>query len=69
MRADGTRIESWEALVNAVRARPGMPLRLGVERGDTSTTIEVVPDAVNAGDSRIGRIGAAPHIPAAQAAF
>ena len=67
VRADGERVESWEALVNRVRARPGTVLRLGVERGETSMAIEVVPDSVSAGDTRIGRIGAAPRLPAAEA--
>ncbi len=67
VRADGVRVETWEALVNAVRARPETPLRLGVERGDTSMTIEVTPDGVSSGETRIGRIGAAPLIPAAEA--
>jgi regulator of sigma E protease len=63
VRADGQPVGSWEAVVAAVRARPGAPLRLAIERGDTSLTIEVVPDAVAAGEARIGRIGAAPRVP------
>jgi regulator of sigma E protease len=66
-RADGVRVETWEALVNAVRAKPGTPLRLSVERGETSLVIEVVPDVVAAADARIGRIGAAPRMPEGQA--
>src|SRR5258708_7656387 len=58
VRAEGQPVDSWEAVVKAVRARPGAPLRLAVERGDTAMTIEVVPDAVAAGEGRIGRIGA-----------
>jgi regulator of sigma E protease len=66
VRADGQPVGSWEAVVAAVRARPGAPLRLAIERGDTSLTIEVVPDAVAAGEARIGRIGAAPRVPPSQ---
>src|SRR5256885_15192909 len=36
---------------------------LTVERGDTTRTLEVVPDSVSAGEMRVGRIGAAPFIP------
>ncbi len=63
VRADGQPIATWEAMVAAVRARPGAPLRLAIERGETSLTIEVVPDAVAAGEGRIGRIGAGPRVP------
>jgi regulator of sigma E protease len=67
VRADGQPVDSWESLVAAVRARPGTPLRLALERGETSLTVEVVPDAVAAADQRIGRIGAAPLLPASHA--
>jgi regulator of sigma E protease len=67
VRADGQPVGSWEAVVSAVRARPGAPLRLAIERGDTSMDIEVVPDAVAAGEARIGRIGAAPRVPPSHA--
>ena len=67
MRADGKPLDTWEALVSAVRAAPGKPLALVVEREGGTRTVEVVPDAVTAGEARIGRIGAAPHIPASHA--
>jgi regulator of sigma E protease len=67
VRADDEPIDSWEALVAAVRAKPGEPVRFTVERGGSTQLIEVVPDAINAGDTRIGRIGAAPEMPAAHA--
>ena len=63
VRADGNAIDGWEAFVNVVRSRPGAPLALVVERGGATRTIEVVPDAVNAGGQRIGRIGAGPLQP------
>ncbi len=62
-----SRATSWESLVAAVRSRPGTPLQLTVERGDTTRTIEVVPDSVSAGEVRVGRIGAAPFIPPSHA--
>ncbi len=67
VRADGAPVDTWEALVNVVRARPGQVLRLVVERGETTLPIDVVPEAVAAGEARIGRIGAGPRMPAAQA--
>jgi regulator of sigma E protease len=63
VRADGKPVDSWEALVNAIRARPGKPLALTVERDGTTRTVEVVPESVASGDTRVGRIGAAPRVP------
>jgi regulator of sigma E protease len=65
--ADGKPVESWEALVAAVQARPEMPLRLTIERDGARRALEVVPASVAAGDKRIGRIGAAPQVPASHA--
>jgi regulator of sigma E protease len=65
--ADGRPVRSWEELVGAVQARPDMPLSLKIERGGTTQTLEVVPASVSAGQKRIGRIGAAPQVPAAHA--
>jgi regulator of sigma E protease len=67
LRADGKAVQSWEALVSAIRARPGLPLRLTLERAGARMTVEVVPDAVAAGGERFGRIGAAPFVPPAHA--
>jgi len=67
VRADGAPVDSWEKLVGTIRARPGVALRLTVEREGATRAVDVVPDAVNAGDTRIGRIGAAPRIPPEQA--
>jgi len=65
LRAGGAAVQTWEALVLAVRAHPGKVLQLAVERDGVQLRIDVLPDAVNENGSRIGRIGAAPHIPAA----
>lgn len=67
VRIDGNPVDTWETLVGLVRSRPGIPLRLSVQRAETSLTIEVVPEAIASGDGRIGRIGVAPRIPPAQA--
>jgi len=65
--ADGRPVESWDALVAAVQARPEMPLALTIERAGARQAVEVVPAAVAAGPKRIGRIGAAPQVPASHA--
>ncbi len=51
--ADGAPIDTWEAFVAAVRAKPGAPLSLVIERAGSRRTLEVVPDAATR------RIGAA----------
>jgi regulator of sigma E protease len=64
--ADGRDVATWEQLVQAVRERPGTVLRLAVERGGAQLKIDVLPDRVAENGARIGRIGAAPSIPAAE---
>jgi regulator of sigma E protease len=68
VRAEGAPIATWEALVAQVRANPGKPLRLVVERGEVTLPLEVVPEAIGQGEARIGRIGAAPRVPDSHAA-
>jgi regulator of sigma E protease len=67
LRADGASVATWEALVQKVRAHPGTVLQLAVERDGTQLRIDVLPDVVSENGARIGRIGAAPRIPAADA--
>jgi regulator of sigma E protease len=67
VRAGGKPVATWEELVAAVQAHPGKPLQLMLERGETTRTIDVTPDSVAAGERRIGRIGAAPRVPASHA--
>ncbi|HEU4644772.1 MAG TPA: RIP metalloprotease RseP [Burkholderiales bacterium] len=64
---DGQSIATWEALVREVRARPGEPAQLRIERSDLTMTLQVTPEAVSAGGETIGRIGAGPLIPDAHA--
>jgi regulator of sigma E protease len=63
---DGRKVETWEALVNVIRASPGVRLHLALERSGRALAIDVVPDAIASGDARIGRIGAAPYVPPGQ---
>jgi regulator of sigma E protease len=63
--AGGAPVATWEALVQAVRAHPGKVLQLAVERDGAQLRIDVLPDAASENGARIGRIGAAPRIPAA----
>jgi regulator of sigma E protease len=61
-KADGRALDTWDDLVQAVRARPGQTLRLAVERQGTTVAVDVTPDTVVSGGTRIGRIGAAPEV-------
>ena len=63
--ADGVPVASWDALVQAIRDHPETVLALTIERDGAQLRIDVLPDAVNQNGARIGRIGAAPRIPAA----
>ena len=67
VQAAGKPVATWEALVGAIQAHPGKPLALMFEREGATRTLEVTPDAVAAGERRIGRIGAAPRVPASHA--
>ena len=65
---DGRPVPTWEDLVREVRRRPGQQAALRIERGELSMTLQVTPEDVAVNGERIGRIGAAPEIPAAHAA-
>ena len=57
------RIESWDEVVNVVRAAPGSPLVIEVRRGGApQPAVAVTPDAMVENGVRIGRIGAAPLV-------
>ncbi len=62
LEVDGQAIEHWDALVERVRAAPGQPLALLVQRRDEIRTYTLVPAEVVAGNERVGRIGAAPRL-------
>jgi regulator of sigma E protease len=58
----GERIASWEELVAKVRAAPGRPLVLEIDRAGATRRVELVPEGVTQGTETIGRIGAAPEV-------
>ena len=65
---DDRPVDAWEDLVREVRRRPDQAARLRIERGELSMALQVTPEAVAVNGERIGRIGAAPAIPADHAA-
>ncbi|HEU0305911.1 MAG TPA: RIP metalloprotease RseP [Lysobacter sp.] len=66
--ADGRPLATWDDLVQVVRQRPQQPVRLAIDRAGLGMEVVVTPEAVAASGARIGRIGAAPHIPETHAA-
>lgn len=65
--ADGKALATWDDLVRTVRERPGAPLRLAIERRGERLSVEVVPETATANGMQIGKIGAAPLVPASHA--
>lgn len=59
---NGRKIGLWEDLVDKIRTSPGIPLMLEVRRGDKVMGLEVIPDTVNEGGKKIGKIGIGPLI-------
>ncbi|MBK6744479.1 MAG: RIP metalloprotease RseP [Hydrogenophilales bacterium] len=60
---DGVAVAGWRELVEAIRARPGQPLRLELQRGGQTLAVSVTPESVK--DTQgigIGRIGAGPKV-------
>ncbi|ARO87258.1 RIP metalloprotease RseP [Nitrosospira lacus] len=59
---NGTKTVLWEEVVQRIRASPGVPLALEIQRGNTITDIEIIPDTVTENGEKIGRIGIGPQI-------
>jgi regulator of sigma E protease len=55
--ADGAPLTSWVAFVDIVRAHPGRPLQLGVQRGDSRLSVNVTPEAERDPTARGGEVG------------
>lgn len=62
--ADGAAIANWPAWVELIRSRPGEVMQIVIERDGRSMTLPLQVDRVNEGERAVGRIGAAPQIPA-----
>ena len=58
VRADGEAIPDWVRWVDYVRAHPKQAMDVTVERSGETLVIPLVPDEVEDGDRRVGRIGA-----------
>lgn len=56
--ADGQPIDDWRAWVDYVQARPGVEIRLTIERAGSRQTVALTPAPLARDDDVIGRIGA-----------
>ncbi|WP_459866295.1 sigma E protease regulator RseP [Endothiovibrio diazotrophicus] len=63
---DGLPVPDWDWWADYVKARPGVPLQVSVERGGASLTLTVTPREVQGGEGPVGRVGAAARIEPAQ---
>ncbi len=62
-RINDVAIDSWSELVDAVRTSPEQALRFEILRDRHAVQITVTPESREVNGTRIGRIGAAPHVP------
>jgi regulator of sigma E protease len=53
----GAPLNSWDELVERIRARPGVPVPAQIRREGQTLSIELTPDEVDDNGTRIGRIG------------
>ena len=64
---DGTPIEDWDALVRRVRAAPGEPLSLVIDRFGQSIDLDIVPAVQTDDQGAYGQIGVTVEPPAPEA--
>ena len=59
---DGEPVPDWEALVEAVRASPGAPLEMTVQRDGQRVELQARPETRETEDGPVGRLGAGPKV-------
>jgi len=62
LRVDGIEMKRWMQVVDVIRAHSGQSIRLDIQRGGTNLTISVIPQPVEDGGKKIGKIGAGPKV-------
>ncbi|MHB1214804.1 MAG: RIP metalloprotease RseP [Thiobacillus sp.] len=60
--ADGKPVANWQDWVQLVRQHPAQSLRIEYERQGRRGELTVVPEAVDEGGQRVGKIGAGPKV-------
>jgi regulator of sigma E protease len=60
---NGKAVATWEELVKAVRAKPGVPIELTLRKSDgTQREVTLTPEVATENGQRIGKIGVGPFI-------
>ena len=62
LRANGVAMQRWDELVEMIRAHPGQTVRLDIQRGEMTSSIELMPQEVAESGKIVGKIGAAPQV-------
>lgn len=62
LRANGVAVQRWGELVEMIRAHPGQTLRLDFQRGEMTSSMELVPQGVDESGKKVGKIGAGPQV-------
>ncbi len=62
LRANGVAMQRWAELVEMIRAHPGKAIRFDIQRGEMTTSIELVPQGVVESGETVGKIGAGPQV-------
>jgi len=62
LRANGVALQHWSELVETIRTHPGQAVRLEIQRGEMTITIELVPQAIAESGKNVGKIGAGPQV-------
>ena len=64
---DGRPVDDWGGLVKTIRAHPGKPLDIEIDRaGRAMPTVRLVPDSSEEGGQVIGKVGIGPQVDSAQ---
>ena len=61
LRANGVAMQRWDELVEMIRAHPGQTVRLDIQRGEMTSSIELMPQEGAESGKIVGKIGAAPQ--------
>ena len=58
LRVDGVNMQSWEAVVDAIKASPNKQMQFKVSRDGNIITIKATPESIKENGQEIGRLGA-----------
>jgi regulator of sigma E protease len=62
LRVNGVSIKVWRELVEVISSHPNQAVQLEVQRGETTLTMAVVPQATQESGHTVGKIGVTPQV-------